>query len=70
MLRALKKVGSSFAGMKIREINEMDGVKLKFDDGSWLLLRPSGTEPIMRCYMESHSEETLSLLREEIEKLI
>ena len=70
MLRALKRVGSSFAGMKIREINEMDGIKLNFEDGSWLLLRPSGTEPIMRCYIESHSEENLSLLREEIEKML
>ena len=70
MLSALKKAGSSFAGMKIREIGEMDGVKLKFEDGTWLLLRPSGTEPIVRCYMESHSKEVLTLLREEIEKLV
>ncbi|MGB9876346.1 MAG: phosphoglucomutase/phosphomannomutase family protein [bacterium] len=70
MLSALKEVGSEFAGMKIKEVSDMDGVKLRFEDGSWLLLRPSGTEAIIRCYMESQSPERLSLLKDEIEKLI
>ena len=32
---------------------EMDGVKLNFRDGSWLLFRKSGTEPIIRIYCEA-----------------
>ncbi len=32
---------------------EVDGVKLNFDDGSWILFRKSGTEPIIRIYCES-----------------
>jgi phosphomannomutase len=32
---------------------EKDGVKLNFDDGSWILFRKSGTEPIIRIYCES-----------------
>jgi len=39
------------------EINTMDGVKLVYGDGSWILFRPSGTEPIFRLYAESVSEE-------------
>jgi phosphomannomutase/phosphoglucomutase len=36
-------------------INTMDGVKLIYEDGSWVLFRPSGTEPIFRIYAESTS---------------
>ena len=39
------------------EINTMDGVKLVYGDGSWILFRPSGTEPIFRLYAESISQE-------------
>jgi len=35
---------------------EVDGVKLNFDDGSWILFRKSGTEPIIRIYCESPDE--------------
>jgi phosphomannomutase len=33
----------------------MDGTKIVFDDGSWLLIRPSGTEPKVRFYIETRS---------------
>ena len=39
------------------EISTMDGVKLVYEDGSWILFRPSGTEPLFRLYAESVSEE-------------
>jgi phosphomannomutase/phosphoglucomutase len=39
------------------EISTMDGVKLVYGDGSWILFRPSGTEPVFRLYAESVSEE-------------
>lgn len=35
----------------------VDGTKLVFDDGSWLMIRPSGTEPKVRFYIESRTEE-------------
>ena len=34
-----------------------DGTKLVFDDGSWLMIRPSGTEPKVRFYIEARTEE-------------
>jgi phosphomannomutase len=40
-------------GAKFVRREEMDGVKLNFADGSWLLFRKSGTEPIIRIYCES-----------------
>jgi len=42
-----------------------DGIKIIFDSDSWILLRPSGTEPFFRCYAESKSkEETARLVSE------
>ncbi|MFC1520889.1 phosphoglucomutase/phosphomannomutase family protein [Elusimicrobiota bacterium] len=41
----------------------IDGLKLFFEDGSWLLIRPSGTEPLVRIYAETPSQtETRKLL--------
>ncbi|MEW6570012.1 MAG: phosphomannomutase [Nitrospirota bacterium] len=41
----------------IRDVITVDGLKLVFDDGSWLMIRPSGTEPKVRFYIESRTEE-------------
>jgi len=45
------------------EVNTIDGFKAEFDDGS-VLIRPSGTEPIIRIYSESTSEERVKELSE------
>ena len=39
----------------IREVIEIDGRKMIFEDGSWLMIRPSGTEPKVRFYVESRT---------------
>ena len=52
-----------FGGRKVENINRIDGVKFLFADGSWMLMRPSGTEPLVRIYAESEN-------REELEKLL
>lgn len=41
----------------IKEIINVDGTKLLFDDDSWLMIRPSGTEPKVRFYIEARTEE-------------
>jgi phosphoglucomutase len=40
----------------------MDGLKLVFDDGSWVCYRLSGTEPVVRVYSEARSEQSLEKL--------
>ena len=42
-------------GKKVTGIKDYDGIKLMLSDGSWLMFRGSGTEPIMRVYAESAS---------------
>ncbi len=42
-------------GKPVVEVKDYDGVKLICDDGSWLMFRGSGTEPIMRVYAESRN---------------
>ena len=63
-------VGNEFAGVKIKEVNDIDGVKILLIDGSWILLRPSGTEPKMRIYTEGNSKRTVEELVESGEELI
>ena len=43
-------------------INDRDGVKFVLADNSWLLIRPSGTEPVLRIYAESHSDAQVQRL--------
>jgi phosphomannomutase len=42
---------------KVEKIETIDGVKMRFKGGGFLLVRPSGTEPVMRMYAETESEE-------------
>ena len=53
---------SEIGGRKIEKINRMDGVKFIFEDGSWMLMRPSGTEPLVRIYAESENKQDLEVL--------
>lgn len=43
-------------------INNSDGVKYVLDDDSWLLIRPSGTEPLLRIYAEAHNRQEVQQL--------
>ena len=56
---------SEIGGRKVENINRMDGVKFFFTDGSWMLMRPSGTEPMVRIYAESENKEELEVLLEQ-----
>lgn len=50
----------NIAGMKILKKDYKDGVKLYLEDNlSWVLVRPSGTEPLLRIYIESESQEKI-----------
>lgn len=61
---------SSLGGRKIKQINRIDGVKIIFQDDSWLLVRPSGTEPLVRIYAESEKAEDVEVLLEQGRKYL
>ena len=65
-----KNPPSDIAGVKVKEVGRKDGIKLYLEDGSWVLLRPSGTEPLMRVYLETHSVEQQNNIASQMEKLI
>lgn len=60
----------TIGGYRVVEVNRMDGVKYLFDDGSWLLLRMSGTEPVVRCYAETQTRKDLEVLLETGSKFV
>lgn len=55
---------SAIGGVPVREIVTIDGWKYLLADGSWLLVRASGTEPVFRIYGEAGDRETLSALQQ------
>ncbi|MEN6570539.1 MAG: phosphoglucomutase/phosphomannomutase family protein [Anaerolineaceae bacterium] len=53
---------ASVGGEKLKEVCTRDGVKYIFEDDSWLLIRPSGTEPVLRVYAEGRTKEMVKAL--------
>ena len=66
--RAVERLKSDFPeflGKRVAQADRTDGLKLIFGDGSWILLRLSGTEPLMRVYTESATPEESGRLAEQ-----
>jgi phosphomannomutase len=54
---------SSIGGLKVTSLDTTDGFKFNLEDGGWMLIRFSGTEPIMRVYCETtHKERVKAIL--------
>jgi len=58
----LRSDPAEFCGRAVIEVVRKDGLKLVFDDGSWVCYRLSGTEPVVRVYTEARSEQGLAKL--------
>jgi len=62
------------AGVEVDQVNDVDGFKVLLADGTWLLMRPSGTEPKMRVYAEAGDPARVAALltagRELVEPLV
>jgi len=68
------KLPNEVAGSTVANVSTVDGFKIALEDGGWLLVRPSGTEPKMRIYGEGESEERVDELlaagRDVVEPLV
>ena len=58
------------ASGQVVEKNKSGELIVVFDDGSWLLLRMSGTEPVVRCYAETNTKKDLEVLLETGSKFV
>ncbi len=57
-----KQAPAEIGGEQVAEVSTRDGVKYILADDSWLLIRPSGTEPVLRVYAEGRSQEMVKAL--------
>jgi alpha-D-glucose phosphate-specific phosphoglucomutase len=53
---------NDIAGVSVEDVHTTDGVKYYLADGSWLLIRPSGTEPVLRVYAEAPDDDRVAAL--------
>lgn len=58
----VERTPDAIGGQSVTHVGRADGVKLTLADGSWILVRPSGTEPIIRVYLEAASPSELDRL--------
>lgn len=62
LVKLLSKPPKMIAGLSVKETRDVGGVKFLLEGGAWLLMRESGTEPVVRLYGEARDEDELELL--------
>ena len=65
VIRKSKTDASTLLGRKVKSVDRTDGAKFAFEDGSWILLRLSGTEPLLRLYVEAENSVASAKLARE-----
>jgi alpha-D-glucose phosphate-specific phosphoglucomutase len=60
----MANVPATLAGVPVAQISDRDGVKYILADDAWLLIRPSGTEPVLRIYAEGRTDAQVAALLE------
>ncbi len=61
---------AQLAGQTMRDVQTFDGVKYVLADDSWLLIRPSGTEPVLRLYAEATSVDMVQAMLDKARELV
>jgi len=60
--RLKNEAPTAIGGEMVAQISDKDGVKYILADDSWLLIRPSGTEPVLRVYAEGRTPQMVKAL--------
>jgi len=60
----------NFGNYKIEKVDDFDGFKYFFNENEWVMIRPSGTEPVLRTYAESKTKEQALDILEKCKKTI
>jgi phosphomannomutase len=69
-LRTMQAVRDHFAGREGATLDELDGLTVRFPDGSWFNLRASNTEPLLRLNVEARDKAAVAALRDEVLALV
>ncbi len=65
-ITAAEKLGD----FQVKKVLKTDGLKVVLDDSSWFLVRLSGTEPVVRLYVEAANESKINLIKEYVLRLL
>ncbi|MHA1861970.1 MAG: phosphoglucosamine mutase [Candidatus Ranarchaeia archaeon] len=68
MKKIAENITTSLSGIK--KINKLDGIRCTFEDNSWFLIRPSGTEPLLRLTVEARTEPRVNTIFNKLYKLV
>lgn len=72
--RVLEEISSltpkKIAGQEVEETNTLDGKKFLLANGAWALIRPSGTEPVVRIYVEAESIEMARAIQHDLRESV
>jgi phosphomannomutase len=71
LLSGLKEAPpKEFGGLEVLAVRTVEGVGLDLAGGAWMLVRPSGTEPLVRVYMEAGSQDALDAMKKAAEEML
>lgn len=63
-------VYKEFGSFKVQRVDDLDGYKYFFDDNTWMMIRASGTEPVLRVYAEADSRQKVDDILEQAKKVL
>jgi len=70
MQEAKDGVYTEFGKYKVVKVETIDGIKFHLDNGGWMMLRASGTEPVLRIYAEGNNQEEALDILEQVKKRV
>ena len=69
-MAALARAPANIAGFRVTGVKTLDGIKFLLEPGAWVLVRVSGTEPLLRLYAEAPSADAVAAILSQMEELV